>query len=122
VSHESGDGVEGEEEARPGRVDSNQQLTGPVEPHPYDPKQAKQLMIEAGYPNGFDAGVITPIPPYYSFAEAVAGYLGAIGIKAKVLKMERAVMFDKRRKKELGGICLCANGGSGNAVTRATGG
>ena len=90
----------------------------PVEPHPYDPKKAKQLMVEAGFPNGFDAGVITPIPPYYSFAEAVAGYLGAIGIKAKVQKMERAVMFDKRRKKELEGICLCANGGFGNAVTR----
>ena len=90
----------------------------PIEPHPYDPKKAKQLMTEAGYPNGFDAGVITPIPPYYSFAEAVAGYLGAIGIKAKVQRMERAVMFDKRRKKELGGICLCANGGFGNAVTR----
>jgi peptide/nickel transport system substrate-binding protein len=90
----------------------------PVEPHPYDPKKAKQLMVEGGYANGFDAGVITPIPPYYSFAEAVAGYLGAIGIKSKVQRMERAVMFDKRRKKELGGICLCANGGFGNAVTR----
>jgi peptide/nickel transport system substrate-binding protein len=90
----------------------------PVDPVPYDPKKAKQLLAEAGYPNGFDAGVITPIPPYYSFAEAVAGYLGAIGIKAKVQKMERAVMFDKRRKKELTGICLCANGGFGNSVTR----
>ena len=90
----------------------------PVEPAPYDPKKAKQLMIEAGYPNGFDAGTITPVPPYYSFAEAVGGYLGVIGIKARVQKMERAVMFDKRRKKELEGICLCANGGFGNAVTR----
>jgi peptide/nickel transport system substrate-binding protein len=90
----------------------------PVEPVPYDPKKAKQLLSEAGYPNGFDAGTITPIPPYYSFAEAVAGYLGAIGIKSKVQRMERAVMFDKRRKRELAGICLCANGGFGNTVTR----
>ena len=90
----------------------------PVDPVPYDPKKAKQLLAEAGYPNGFDAGTITPVPPYFSFAEAIGGYLGAIGIKARVQKMERAVMFDKRRKKELAGICLCGDGSFGNAVTR----
>ena len=37
-----------------------------LEPTPYDPKRAKQLMVEAGYPNGFDAGALTPLPPYAS--------------------------------------------------------
>ncbi len=90
----------------------------PVDPVPYDPQKAKQLLAEAGYPNGFDAGTITPVPPYYSFAESVAGYLGAIGIKVKVQKMERAVWLDRWRKKELDGICLCASGALGNAATR----
>jgi peptide/nickel transport system substrate-binding protein len=90
----------------------------PVDPVPYDPGKAKQLLAEAGYPNGFDAGTITPVPPYYSFAESVAGYLGAVGIKVKVQKMERAVWLDKWRKKELTGICLCAAGALGNAATR----
>lgn len=89
-----------------------------VDPVPYDPARARQLLAEAGYPNGFDAGTITPVPPYYSFAEAVATNLGAVGIRARVQKMERAVYFDRLAKKEMPGICLCANGGFGNAVTR----
>src|SRR6266851_2279910 len=50
------------------------------EPPAYDPPKAKQLLAEAGYPNGFDAGDLTPLPPYTTFGEAVANYLGAVGI------------------------------------------
>src|SRR5256712_2622140 len=40
-----------------------------VEPHPYDPQKAKQLLADAGYPRGFDAGEMTPIPGFATIAE-----------------------------------------------------
>jgi peptide/nickel transport system substrate-binding protein len=35
----------------------------PVEPPAYDPQRARQLLAEAGYPKGFDAGEFVPAPP-----------------------------------------------------------
>ena len=37
-----------------------------VEPLAYDPQKAKQLLAEAGYPNGLDAGDFMPIPPFFT--------------------------------------------------------
>jgi peptide/nickel transport system substrate-binding protein len=90
----------------------------PIEPTPYDPKKAKQLLAEAGYPNGFDAGELYPVPPYFSLGEAVANYLGAIGIKVRLRTMERAAFQSARAAKQLRGLCVCASGRYGNAATR----
>jgi peptide/nickel transport system substrate-binding protein len=92
-----------------------------IDPHPYDPKRAKQLLAEAGYPNGFDGGDLTPNPPYFSMAEAVTNYLGAVGIKTRVRTMERAAMLTAWADKKLKGVVLPAQGAGGNAATRIEG-
>ncbi|HXJ82894.1 MAG TPA: ABC transporter substrate-binding protein [Candidatus Methylomirabilis sp.] len=90
----------------------------PLEPRPYDPKRAKQLLVEAGYPNGFDGGDLTPNPPYFSMAEAVATNMGAVSIRTRVRTMERAAWLNAWREKKLHGVVLAAQGAGGNAATR----
>jgi peptide/nickel transport system substrate-binding protein len=90
----------------------------PIEPYPYDPAKAKRLLAEAGYPHGFDAGDLTPHSPYFSLGEAVANYLGAVGIKVKLRTMERAAYQSARAAKQLRGLCVCISARYGNAATR----
>lgn len=92
--------------------------TLPLEPYPYDPAKAKKLLQEAGYANGFDAGDITPVPPWTATAEAVANYLAAVGIKLRVRSMERPAMFAAWRGKTLQGVILAVSGAMGSAATR----
>jgi peptide/nickel transport system substrate-binding protein len=89
-----------------------------VEPPPYDPAKAKQLLAEAGYPNGLDAGEFVPIPGFPTVAEASVNYLNAIGIRVKMRPMERAAFYAAWREKKLHGIFMTAVGNSGNAASR----
>src|SRR5437588_774895 len=93
----------------------------PIDPHPYDPKRAKRLLVEAGYPNGFDGGDISPNPPYFTLAEAIGGNLGAVGIRVRLRTMERAAWLTAWREKKLKGVVLGAQGAGGNAATRIEG-
>jgi peptide/nickel transport system substrate-binding protein len=90
----------------------------PLDPYPYDPKEARRLLAEAGYPNGFDAGDLTPVPPFTTFAESVANYLAAVGIRTRVRSMERATFFAAWRDKKLTGVIMGASAGLGNAAAR----
>ncbi len=89
-----------------------------LEPHPYDPAKAKQLLAEAGYPNGFDAGDLHPWPPYFSTGEAIVSNLAAVGIKTRLRTMERAAFYSALASKKLKGICICIDAVYGNASSR----
>ena len=89
-----------------------------TEPVAYDPEKAKKLLAKAGYPNGFDAGELVPIPPFSIVGEAVVGYLNAIGIRVKMRTMERAAFYAAWREKKLKGLFITGAGASGNAATR----
>jgi peptide/nickel transport system substrate-binding protein len=97
---------------------SSMEYALPIEPDPYDPERARQLLTEAGYPNGFDGGDLTPIPPYFPVGEAVVNYLGGVGIRMKLRVMERAAFFSAFQGKKLKGVCFCTIAIYGNASTR----
>jgi peptide/nickel transport system substrate-binding protein len=89
-----------------------------VEPLPYDPVKAKQLLAEAGYPNGIDAGEFTAIPGFPTIAESVMNYLNGAGIRVHLKQMERAAFYADWQAKKLRGVFLTGAGNSGNAASR----
>ncbi len=59
--------------------------------YPYNPAKAKQLLTEAGYPNGFKTKLIYRTTPQEDqFFTAVQGYLRAVGIDAELEPVQNA--------------------------------
>ncbi len=90
----------------------------PYDPPAYDPAQAKKLLAEAGYPNGFDAGDLTPFPPFFSLGEGLVNYLQAVGIKTTLRTMERAAFLAAWREHKIKGVVMGLGAPAGNAATR----
>jgi peptide/nickel transport system substrate-binding protein len=68
----------------------------------YDPEKAKQLLADAGYPDGIDV-VIDATGPFKEIAEAVAATLADSGIRATVQVGEASVLntqWDPKAPKE----------------------
>jgi peptide/nickel transport system substrate-binding protein len=85
---------------------------------PFDLAQARKLMSEAGYPNGFETQLDCPNNRYINDEEiciALAGMWEKIGVKVKVVAIPRVTYFPKLEKFDTSMYML----GWGGAVTDA---
>jgi peptide/nickel transport system substrate-binding protein len=85
---------------------------------PYDLAKAKQLMAEAGYPNGFEVQFDCPNNRYINdqpICEALSAMWARLGMKVNVLAQPRANYFPKAEKRDVSMYLL----GWGGAITDA---
>ena len=64
----------------------------------YDPGKAKQLLADAGYPNGFEVGMDCPNDRYVNdeaICQAAVSMLAKVGIKVNLLAQPKAKYFPK---------------------------
>ncbi|PZN08507.1 MAG: ABC transporter substrate-binding protein [Bacillota bacterium] len=72
-----------------------------VQDHEYNPDKAKELLAQAGYPNGFETELwAMPVPrPYMpepqKIAEAIQQHLAKVGIRAEIVTHEWDIYLEK---------------------------
>jgi peptide/nickel transport system substrate-binding protein len=90
----------------------------PPSRYPHDRVKAKQLLAEAGYPSGFDAGDFWCDAATSSYSETLLNDLQAVGIRTRLRPLERAGFLKAYQEKKLKNIIYSLSGISGNAATR----
>ena len=88
-----------------------------IEDYPYDPAKAKQLLTEAGYPDGFEVTLyVMPVSRPYMFdppkiGEAIQSYLAAVGITVKFYQVDWGTYL---QETEAGNHQMCLLGWTGD--------
>jgi peptide/nickel transport system substrate-binding protein len=89
-----------------------------LKPDAFDAKTAKELLKQAGYPNGFEIVLGTPNDRYMNdekVAQAIAQYWTRIGVKTSVDASTKSVFFSRRGKKEFSAFLAGWGAGTGEA-------
>ena len=89
----------------------------PPEPT-YELAKAKQLLSDAGYPGGFDAGAYYCDAAFANIGEAVLNNLREAGIRANLRPIERAAFIKSYAEKKFKNLIMAASAAYGNAATR----
>jgi peptide/nickel transport system substrate-binding protein len=84
----------------------------------YDPAQARKLLAEAGYANGFDGGEYYCDASYANLGEAIVNNLAQIRIRTSLRPLERAAFFKGYTEKQFRNLIQGGSGAFGNAATR----
>jgi peptide/nickel transport system substrate-binding protein len=88
-----------------------------IEDYPYDPERAKELLAEAGYPDGFEVTLhVMPVSRPYMFdppkiGEAIQSYLAAVGITVNFYQVDWATYL---QETEAGMHQMCLLGWTGD--------
>lgn len=74
-----------------------------LEPIPYDPQRARELLVSAGYPDGLEVDLEVPLGRYVQaqeIAQVIAAMLGEIGVQVNIIEMEFGAWLDKYRNTQ----------------------
>ena len=86
----------------------------------YDPEKAKELLAEAGYPDGFDIELTIPSQSIFmDLAAVMEAHWRKIGIKTKITAIEMGVLRSRIYGKEWPHATLLSRGGLGLIETQA---